>query len=176
MATTDDVGTFNGGSYRISHRDTNTILTVQLAIGCPLTAKPGAMIAMAPSVMVKGAIKFSVKKLLIGGEMASTTFTGPGEVLLAPVALGDITNIRLTEEEGEWNVGRDAFLACTQGVRKDYKRQGLGKAIFSGEGMFIYRIAGVGILWVTSFGAIVRKDVSPLSVIPPSFQTHQRGP
>ena len=38
----DDVGTFNGGSYRVSHRDTNTILTVQLAIGCPFTAKPGA--------------------------------------------------------------------------------------------------------------------------------------
>lgn len=37
----DDVGTFNGGSYRISHRDCNTILTVQLAIGCPLEAKPG---------------------------------------------------------------------------------------------------------------------------------------
>lgn len=40
-ATQDDVGTFNGGSYRISHRDTNTILTVQLAMGCPLTARPG---------------------------------------------------------------------------------------------------------------------------------------
>jgi hypothetical protein len=40
-ATQDDVGTFNGGSYRISHRDTNTILTLQLAVGCPLTAKPG---------------------------------------------------------------------------------------------------------------------------------------
>lgn len=40
-ATTDDVGTFNGGSYRISHRDCNTILTVQLAMGCPLGAKPG---------------------------------------------------------------------------------------------------------------------------------------
>lgn len=40
----DDVGTFNGGSYRVSHRDTNTILTVQLAIGCPFTAKPGTSI------------------------------------------------------------------------------------------------------------------------------------
>ena len=37
----DDVGTFNGGSFRISHRDSNTILTLQLAMGCPLTAKPG---------------------------------------------------------------------------------------------------------------------------------------
>jgi hypothetical protein len=40
-AAADDVGTFNGGSYRVSHRDTNSILTVQLAIGCPFTAKPG---------------------------------------------------------------------------------------------------------------------------------------
>lgn len=39
----DDVGTFNGGSYRISHRDTNSLLTVQLAMGCPLVAKPGKL-------------------------------------------------------------------------------------------------------------------------------------
>ncbi|KAF2196227.1 hypothetical protein GQ43DRAFT_268883 [Delitschia confertaspora ATCC 74209] len=37
----DDVGTFNGGSYRVSHRDTNSIVTIQLAVGCPVTAKPG---------------------------------------------------------------------------------------------------------------------------------------
>lgn len=42
-STQDDVGTFNGGSYRISHRDTNTILTFQLAMGCPLTVRPGAI-------------------------------------------------------------------------------------------------------------------------------------
>jgi hypothetical protein len=43
-ATQDDVGTFNGGSYRVSHRDTNTILTLQLAMGCPVIAKPGTRI------------------------------------------------------------------------------------------------------------------------------------
>lgn len=40
-ATVDDVGTFNGGSYRISHRDTNSVLTIQLAMGCPIQAKHG---------------------------------------------------------------------------------------------------------------------------------------
>jgi hypothetical protein len=40
-AMQDDVGTFNGGSFRISHRDTNSILTLQLAMGCPIQAKPG---------------------------------------------------------------------------------------------------------------------------------------
>jgi hypothetical protein len=42
----DDVGSFNGGAYRISHRDTNTVLTIQLAIGCPMHAKPGEFLQM----------------------------------------------------------------------------------------------------------------------------------
>lgn len=128
----DDVGTFNGGSYRISHRDTNSILTVQLAVGCPLTAKPGAMIAMSPSVNLKGAIKFSMKKLLIGGDLTHSIFTGPGELLLAPSTLGDITILQMSGNDN-WSVGRDAFLACTQGVIKEYKNQGISKAMFSGE-------------------------------------------
>jgi uncharacterized protein (AIM24 family) len=176
--TQDDVGTFNGGSYRISHRDTNSILTLQLAMGCPLTVKPGmytyylqqvkgilliheigAMIAMTPTITLKGQVKFSMKKLIAGGEMTHSTFTGPGELLLAPASLGDITNIRLGGSE-QWSVGRDAFLACTQGVVREYKRQGIGKAMFSGEGLFVYKISGTGLLWITSLGAIIRKDVS----------------
>ncbi|KAA8565181.1 hypothetical protein EYC84_010920 [Monilinia fructicola] len=157
-ATQDDVGTFNGGSYRVSHRDTNSIVTIQLAMGCPLTVKPGAMIAMTPTITLKGAIKFSMKKLVIGGEMTHSTFTGPGELLLAPSSLGDITNIRLTGDE-QWSVGRDAYLASTQGVIKEYKRQGIGKAMFSGEGLFVYKISGVGLLWISSLGAIIRKDL-----------------
>lgn len=155
----DDVGTFNGGSYRISHRDTNSIVTIQLAVGCPITAKPGVMIAMSPSITLKGAVKFSVKKLLIGGEMTHSTFTGPGELLLAPSTLGDITLLRLGGNE-LWSVGRDAFLACTQGVIKEYKNQGFSKAMFSGEGMFVYKMSGTGILWLSTFGAVLRKDVS----------------
>lgn len=157
-STQDDVGTFNGGSYRISHRDTNTIVTLQLAMGCPLQVKPGAMIAMSPTITLKGSIKFSMKKLIAGGEMTHSTFTGPGELLLAPPSLGDITNIRLTGNE-VWSVGRDAFLAATQGVVKEYKRQGISKAMFSGEGLFVYRISGTGVLWIGSLGAIIRKDV-----------------
>lgn len=155
----DDVGTFNGGSYRISHRDTNTVLTLQLAMGCPITAKPGVMIAMSPTVTLKGAIKFSMKKLLIGGEMAHSTFTGPGELLMAPSTLGDISLMRL-DGEAVWSVGKDAFIACTQGVSKEYKNQGFSKMMFSGEGLFVYKIGGIGILWYGSFGAIIKKDVS----------------
>ncbi|KAI5358179.1 Putative mitochondrial biogenesis protein AIM24 [Septoria linicola] len=158
-ATVDDVGTFNGGSYRISHRDTNTIVTIQLAMGCPIQVKPGAMIAMSPTITVKGSVKFSMKKLLARGEMSHSTFTGPGELLLAPFALGDITNIRLTGKGETWFIGKDAFLASTQGVTKDYVSQALSKAIFSGEGLFVYKIGGGGICWIQSMGAIIRKDL-----------------
>jgi len=113
-ATIDDVGTFNGGSYRISHRDTNTIVTLQLAIGCPLSVKPGAMLAMSPTITLQGAVKFSLKKMIVGGSMAESKYTGPGELLIAPPSIGDVTSIRLTGNE-TWSLGKDAFLAATQG-------------------------------------------------------------
>jgi len=99
-----------------------------------------------------------MKKLIAGGEMAHSTFTGPGELLLAPASLGDITNIKLSGDD-QWSVGKDAFLACTQGIVKEYKRQGIGKAMFSGEGLFVYKMSGNGLLWITSLGAIIRKDL-----------------
>jgi uncharacterized protein (AIM24 family) len=119
------------------------------------------MIAMSHTVTLKGAVKFSMKKLLVGGDMAVSNYTGPGEILFAPTTLGDISLLRLNGTD-MWNVGKDAFLAATQGVIKDYKSQGFSKSMFSGEGMFVYKISGNGILWLSSFGAIVRKDVRPL--------------
>ncbi|KAI9806738.1 MAG: hypothetical protein M1825_006195 [Sarcosagium campestre] len=161
-ATQDDIGTFNGGSYRVSHRDSNSVLTVQLAKMCPLTAKPGAMIAMSHNVTLTGSVKFSMKKLLASGDMASSTFKGPGELLLAPSSLGDITQIELSapRDVKSWNVGKDAFLACTEGVIKDYKRQSFSKAMFSGEGLFTYQMSGYGLVWIQSFGAIIRKTLT----------------
>ena len=160
----DDVGQFNGGAYRISHRDTNTIVTIQLAIGAPLHAKSGAMIAMSPTVTVKGEVKFSMKKLIAGGHITMSHYTGPGEVILAPHGLGDIATMRLTGSES-WNVGKDSFLACTERVIKDFKAQNLSKMMFSGEGWFTYRISGTGILWFCSLGAIIRKDVSLFNLL-----------
>lgn len=116
------------------------------------------MIAMSTSMQLRGAIKFSIKKLLIGGEMATSTYTGPGELLLAPTILGDIIALRLSGSE-TWKVGKDAFLASTTGIGKEYHGQGLMKGVFSGEGFFVYKMTGVGLLWLQSFGAIIRKDV-----------------
>jgi uncharacterized protein (AIM24 family) len=135
------------------------------------------MIAMSPTITLKGAVKFSMKKLLAGGDMATSHYTGPGEILFAPATLGDISLLRLNGTE-VWSVGKDAFLAATQGVTKEYKSQGFSKAMFSGEGMFVYKISGSGILWLSSFGAIIKKDVSiatstTTSTHPPQFLTQK---
>jgi uncharacterized protein (AIM24 family) len=122
------------------------------------------MIAMSPTITLKGSVKFSLKRMVAGGDMTKSSYTGPGELLLAPASIGDITIIKLGGHE-QWSVGKDAFLACTQGIVTEYKSQGFGKAIFSGEGLFVYKISGQGILWCTSFGAIIKKDVCKTSVV-----------
>lgn len=161
--TTDDsTGTFNGGSYRVSHRDSNSLLTVQLAQGCPLNAKPGVMIGMSTTMTLRGTITFRWVKLISGGEMAVSHYTGAGELLLAPSVLGDITVLRI-DGSREWRIGRDAFLACTGGVKTKYKSQKLSQAVFSGEGLFVYKVSGEGLLWLQSFGAIIKKEVGTLA-------------
>jgi uncharacterized protein (AIM24 family) len=149
----------NGISYSITNRDTNTILNVRIPQGVVVKSKPGAMIQMSPSIQLTGAIKFSFKKLFTGSEMAESSYAGPGEVSLAPTLFGDISAIPISGNEG-WNVGKDAYLASTAEVIKENKTQGLGKAFFSGEDLFVYRISGHGTLWVTSFGSIITRDVS----------------
>ena len=80
----DTIGQFNGGYYKIDHRDTNSLLSITLSPNVPFYAQPGAMVAMSPEITLKGKFKFSLKKMLTGGEMAQSTYTGPGEILLAP--------------------------------------------------------------------------------------------
>lgn len=90
--------------------------------------------------------------------MSMSTFTGPGELLLAPSVLGDLMVLPIRPEK-DWLIGRDAFLAHSSAVSHEYVTQGLTKAMFSGEGLFVYKISGTGLLWIQSFGAIIKKEV-----------------
>lgn len=90
--------------------------------------------------------------------MSMSHYTGPGELLLAPSMLGDVIVLSVSEGDN-WRIGRDSFLAHTSGVHHEYKSQGITKGVFSGEGLFIYQITGTGLLWMQSFGAIIKKDV-----------------
>jgi uncharacterized protein (AIM24 family) len=71
---------------------------------------------------------------------------------------GDIVPIQL-DGQTQWSVGKGGFLAMTHGVVKETKSQGLGKALFSGEGLFVHRVSGTGIIFVTSLGAIIQRQL-----------------
>jgi len=116
---------------------------------------------MSPSVTLQGKIKVSMKKLFTGGDMAESTYTGPGTVSLAPVLFGDIVALQIGQGQ-TWKIGKDAYLAATGGIERTTKSQGLGKALFSGEDLFIYNVGGQGVIWLTSYGAIEKIDVSNL--------------
>ncbi|CAG7918349.1 unnamed protein product [Penicillium olsonii] len=116
------------------------------------------MIAMSPTMTLRGTVNVSVKKLIIGGSLTMSNYTGPGELLLAPSVLGDVIVVSINDGD-KWQMSKDAFLAHTSGVKHEYVAQDLTKGFFSGEGFFVYEITGVGILWMQSFGAIIRKDL-----------------
>lgn len=118
------------------------------------------MVHMAGTVQLAGKIKFSMKKLLTGGEMSESTFTGPGKVVLGPTLFGDIIPLTI-DGSRRWVIGKDAFLASTATVTKDAKAQGFSKAMFSGEDLFVYTLGGQGQAWLTSFGAVDRIELRP---------------
>lgn len=96
--------------------------------------------------------------------MTMSHYKGPGEVLLAPSMLGDITVLRLNGQE-EWKIGRGSFLAHTERVKHEDVSQGLTKGAFSGVGFIVYKITGTGLLWTQSFGAILKKEVKYPSIV-----------
>lgn len=96
LTVQDTIGTFEGVSYRIDHRDSNSILHFTLQPGYEVKGKPGAMVTMQPSVQIRGNFKFSFKKMVTGGEMSESWFTGPGDVILAPEVWGDIVPIQVS--------------------------------------------------------------------------------
>ncbi|EXK38421.1 hypothetical protein FOMG_08815 [Fusarium oxysporum f. sp. melonis 26406] len=156
----NDSGAFPGGTYSIAHRDTNAVLNMDLQQGAVVRSKSGAMIHMSGSIELTGKSKFSLGKLFTGGNLFESTYTGPGRIALGPTLFGDIITLHVDGHQS-WTIGRDAFLACTSEVTKKRETQGIGKALFSGEDLFVFRIEGQGIMWLTSFGAVDRLDLQP---------------
>ncbi|KAH9859118.1 tryptophan RNA-binding attenuator protein-like domain-containing protein [Lenzites betulinus] len=153
-------GQVEGVTFRIDHRDSNSMLYLRLQPGAEVKAKPGSMVAMDATVKIKGKMKFSVKKMITGVNISESIFTGPGEVMVAPETWGDIVPIHL-DGRTEWRVGKDAYLACTPGITRTAKSQGIGATLFSGEGLFVHNVVGAGMMWVTSLGAIVSRTLQP---------------
>ncbi|KAI8620911.1 tryptophan RNA-binding attenuator protein-like domain-containing protein, partial [Chytriomyces sp. MP71] len=153
-------GTFPGGSYEIMHRDTNTVLVLNLG-GAKINAKPGSMISITEGTQIDGSFHFSFKNVFTGDQVAFLHLGGNGQAILSNHGLGDTIVLNVSPQYTPWVVNRHAFLCMTDNVKRESKAQSMGKAFGSGQGLWVHSYMGEGLLFLETFGAILFKDLQP---------------
>jgi uncharacterized protein (TIGR00266 family) len=159
----DARGQGRGYSFEILHQPSFALAVIQLQAEQSILAEAGAMVSMSANVelqsQMKGGLMGALKRA-VGGESAFvSTFTargGPGEVTFAPGAPGDIAALELSNQV--FMVQSSSYLAGDASLTVDTKWGG-AKTFFGGEGLFVMQVTGTGLLLLTSFGAIHRKQL-----------------
>ena len=143
--------------HEILYQPSFAVARVMLDPGDGIRAESGAMVSMSPTVTMESKMQGGIGKALgrmFGGEsLFQTTFTathGSGEVLLAPAAIGDIASLNLNNEG--LMVTSGSYLAGDLSLNIETKAT--LKGFFAGEGLFIMRVSGSGVLLLSAFGAI----------------------
>jgi uncharacterized protein (TIGR00266 family) len=149
--------------FEISQRPDFAVLRAQLAAGQRIFAEPSVMASMDPSIELKagfkGGLLGSVGRAFAGESMVLNTFTaqrGPGELMLAPGAAGEVIHHAL--RGGQIFLQRGAYLAHTEGVEISAKWGG-ARGFFSGQGLILLRAAGTGDLFFSTYGGVLEMDV-----------------
>jgi uncharacterized protein (TIGR00266 family) len=151
--------------YEILYQPSFSLAVVSLERSEQVMAESGAMVSMSPTIRLEakmsgGGVFGAVKSAMGGESLFRTTFTaesGPGEVALAPSALGDIMGVELTG--GNFFVQPGSYLAGAPAL--EIGIQGSLRGMLSGEGLFLLTVRGSGLLLLSSFGAIHSKLLAP---------------
>ncbi|MEM2098407.1 MAG: TIGR00266 family protein [Candidatus Bathyarchaeia archaeon] len=154
--------------YEIKYRPSYAMLVVNLDQGETITAESGAMTYMTPTIEAhtkkrEKSLLGSLGLRLIGGQSFwvndYTATTGPGEVALVSAPVGDITTLDVKPNQG-YIIQRSAYIASTGNVDLDVKWEGFTKGLF-GQGLFMLKAQGEGLLFINTFGAIDKHALQP---------------
>jgi len=158
--------------YEISHGPAFAAATVMLETGESIRCESGAMMSMSGSLKLEARMNSSseggfLKRTM--GAVAKTALSkesffittisaeeGPGEALLAPSQPGDIYAHHLTTRTLVIQAG--SYLASAPTVKVDTGWGGF-KAMIGGEGLFFLKASGEGLVLLSSFGAIIERDL-----------------
>ena len=149
--------------HQILYQPSFSLAVISLERGEQVMAESGAMVSMSPTIKLEAAMSGggmlgAVKSAMGGESLFRTTFTaesGPGEVTLAPSALGDVMAVELAGSKMFVQPG--SYLAGDP--RLAINTQGSMRGMLSGEGMFLLTVQGGGLLLLSSFGAIHSKQL-----------------
>jgi uncharacterized protein (TIGR00266 family) len=147
----------------ILYQPAYSLCRVTLSPGESMRAESGAMVSMSGGVQIEtkatGGIMKSLGRSFLGGEsFFQNTFRAEsgGEVTLAPELPGDIMTFDLAGQEIVVQSG--SYVASHTEIQVETKWGG-AKTFFGGEGLFMLKCAGAGLLVISSYGAIHRVSV-----------------
>ncbi len=165
MPTASGLQQAHGVSYEILYSGANSMLRAKLPAGGSLKAESGAMVAMSPTMDVEGKMEGGLLgglgRMLSGENFFFQTLKaqrGAGEVYLSPVALGTLQAIDMDGSD-TYVVQKNGFFAGTEGIQVNTKMQNLSSGFLSGQGFFVLKIGGRGLLFISSYGAIHPLDI-----------------
>jgi uncharacterized protein (TIGR00266 family) len=153
------------------HSPSFSAIVFHLKQGQSVTAEAGAMMFMHNTVDIdthgrKGGVLKGIGTAMFGGEsFFVNTFTaarGPGDLALVGPVMGDIKQLDLNA--GSMILQSGAYLASDPPVGLDTKWQGL-KGFLTDRDFVMLHATGPGLLWVTSFGGIVERELRPGEVL-----------
>jgi uncharacterized protein (TIGR00266 family) len=154
--------------HEIRYKPSFALLVVTLDSGESITAESGSMTYMQPAIEVRTKKREksfwgSLSLALIGGQSffvnEYTAGGGGGEAGFSAAPLGDIETIPVSDGHG-FIIQKSAYLASQQSVDLDIRWEGFTKGLF-GQGLFMIRVSGSGLLFINTFGAIDKHVLAP---------------
>ncbi len=146
------------------YQSSYTLAKVTMEQGDQLRVEGGAMVSMNQHLQVEtqatGGFLKSLKRSVLGGEsFFMNTFkaiANNAEITLAPSLPGDIATFQMNNQDIIVQSG--SFLGSELDVNVETKWGG-AKAFFGGEGLFMLRCSGSGLIIVSSYGAIHKVEI-----------------
>jgi uncharacterized protein (TIGR00266 family) len=147
--------------YEIKYKPSYAMLVVNLDQGETITAESGAMTYMDPTIEAhtrkrEKSLLSSLGLSIIGGQSFwvndYTATNGSAEAAFVSAPVGDIATLEVTPNQG-YIIQKTAYIASTNNVDLDVKWEGFTKGLF-GQGLFMLRVTGNGLLFINTFGAI----------------------
>lgn len=153
--------------YEIKYKPSFSLLVVRLNPGESIAAESGSMTYMQPTLGVRTRKREkgfwgSLGMALIGGQSFFvndfTAESSTGEAAFSSAPLGDIDTLEVTPTRG-YIIQKSAYVASENKVDLDIQWQGFTKGLF-GQGLFMIKVSGSGLLFINTFGAIDRHTLT----------------
>jgi uncharacterized protein (TIGR00266 family) len=144
------------------------MLVVNLEPNEKIVAESGAMTYMYPNIEVhtrkRETSLLGTLGLAIFGRQSFwvneyTASNGSGEVGFVSAPVGDIEKLEIKPNQG-YVIQKAAYIASTENVDLDVKWEGFTRGLF-GQGLFMIKVSGDGMLFINTFGAIDKHVLQP---------------